>query len=62
MPPKTVAQKLFIKEHHKVLLLDGPTGCRKTLGKLFTATVGLKGVVMFAVDNDWSAFRFKVVD
>lgn len=62
MPPKTVAQKLFIKENYKVLLLDGPSGYRKTLGKLFTATVDLKGVVMFAVDNDWSAFRFKVVD
>lgn len=34
MPPKTVAQKLFIRENYKVLLLDGPTGYRKTLGKL----------------------------
>ncbi len=25
-------------------------------------TVGLKGVAMFALDNDWSAFRFNVVD
>ncbi len=28
----------------------------------FAATVGLKGVAMIAVDNDWSAFRFKKID
>ncbi len=128
MPPKTVAQKLFIRENYEVLLLDGPSGYRKTLGKLpggvtvstkatgkfdliqffvtsakelqqrlpklksklqpggllwvtypkgsskidsdinrdsiynFAATVGLQGVAMIAVDDDWSAFRFKKID
>ncbi len=28
----------------------------------FAATVGLQGVAMIAVDDDWSAFRFKKID
>ncbi len=50
MPPKTVAQKLFIKENYNVLLLGGPTGYRKTLGKLPAGvTVSTKATGKF----DW---------
>ncbi len=127
MPEKTVAQKLFIKEGMKILLVNAPAGYSAKLGKLprnvtvvkessmpvdfvqlfianrkeleaqapklkkmlnpdallwvcylkgtsktktdinrdtlhaYARTIGLEGVSLISVDDDWSAMRFKVV-
>ncbi len=127
MPEKTVAQKLFIKEGMRILLVNAPAGYVAKLGKLpknvrvvkessapvdfvqlfianrkeleaqlpklkkalnpngmlwvcylkgtsktktdinrdslhaYARTVGLEGIALISVDDDWSAMRFKVV-
>lgn len=126
MPEKSIAQKLFIKEGMKVLLVNAPPGYVAKLGKLpknasivkqtsspvdfiqvflanrkeaeayapkmkkllkpngmlwlcylkgtsktktdinrdtlhaYARTVGLEGVSLISIDDDWSAMRFKV--